>query len=161
MLLLFVCLFVGKIAFAPNDPKMDSNITRSKLSHCVPLLHESQISLQFTPPWSICKIFPIFFQSFSIFFNFKLQNPPPPQKATFMWTVKRNNCKMLGCKKNNPKCTWWWWRRSSILKIAFLHKWQVHWLTPKWLWMLQGQRYLKYVELLPASPKFHSLFALR
>ena len=30
-------------------------------------------------------------------------------------------------------------------------------MTSKWLWKLQGQRYPIYVELLPASPKIHSV----
>ncbi len=30
-------------------------------------------------------------------------------------------------------------------------------LHPKWHWKLQGQRYLIYAEVLPVSPKFHSV----
>ena len=32
---------------------------------------------------------------------------------------------------------------------------QVHWMTPKWHWILQGQRYLTFVILVPPSTKFH------
>ena len=31
---------------------------------------------------------------------------------------------------------------------------RVHWLTPKWPWMPQNQRYTIYVEILPTSPNF-------
>ena len=34
---------------------------------------------------------------------------------------------------------------------------KVHRMTPKWHWTLKGQRYLIYFELLPMSPKFHSV----
>ena len=30
-------------------------------------------------------------------------------------------------------------------------------MTPKWPWTVKGQRYPPYVELLPTSPKFHSV----
>ncbi len=33
---------------------------------------------------------------------------------------------------------------------------QVHQMTPKWHWMLQGQRHTIYVSLLPVNHKFHS-----
>ncbi len=34
---------------------------------------------------------------------------------------------------------------------------QEHRMTSKWPWTLKGQRYPLYVEVLPASPKFHSV----
>ncbi len=48
-------------------------------------------------------------------------------------------------------------RRSSDVKFVFSEKSQVHQRTPKWPWKFQGQHYPIYFQLVPPSPKFHSV----
>ena len=45
----------------------------------------------------------------------------------------------------------------SLVIRPHCEKLQMHQMTPKWHWKLQGQRYTAYVLLLPDGPKFHSV----
>ncbi len=144
------------------DPQMTLSITRSKVCHiyCT-TTHESQILACFTLWLLIFQIIDVF--CFSIGYN-----------SRFEYSTK-NHLKNHWLKFSKiPNIVWWplktWFMRSLInfscdlqkkwcflLEILCSEKLQVHRMTPKWPWMLQGQRYPIYVALLPSSPKFHSV----
>ncbi len=116
---------------------------------CITTVSESQISLWFALWPAIFEIYVISRQVHQITSNWpwSLQGhmyPIYPKVICTPYTCYYYQCSLRFALQ------------PAIFELQAILK-QVHWMTSKWPWTLQGQRYTTYVLLVSPSPKFWSV----